>query len=111
MFTEAFLVTTDPNVTLSQVWHSPVLVNIVAAIVFHLVIYTAFFNLASAIFTGKLLSAAINQRIVLALLVIMTGGYLARIYHVKDIYRAYRGDTARAREHVNKLFISWIFIG
>jgi hypothetical protein len=111
MLTEVFLATTDPNLSLSQVFRTQLFVQIVLSIVFHTIIYAGFFNLMSAIFVGKALSVAINQRLATALLVIMTCGYLARTYHVKEIYRAYRGDVAKARDHVNKLFISWVFIG
>jgi len=44
------------------------------------------------------------------LMVVMVFGYLARFYHVKEIYQAY-GDKARARAHVDQLYVGWIFIG
>jgi len=111
MFTEVFLATTDPNLTFSQVFRSQLFVQIAASIVFHIIIYVAFLNLVSAIFSGKPLAFVINQRLVAALLVIMVGGYMARACYVKEIYRAYRGNDAQAREHVDKVFTTWIFIG
>lgn len=111
MFTDVFLVTTDPTRTVSQIFSSQILLKIIFSIVFHTIIYVGFFNLASFIFLGSPLSQPVNRRLVIAALTIMTLGYLGRMYHVREIYRAYQGDAAKTREHVNKLFISWVFIG
>lgn len=37
-------------------------------------------------------------------------GFFARFFHVKDIFKAYNGDIERTRNHLDKLYISWIFI-
>jgi hypothetical protein len=40
----------------------------------------------------------------------MVFGFVARFLHVKDIYKAYNNDLDKTRSHLDKLFISWIFI-
>jgi len=52
----------------------------------------------------------INARFGLALLCIMTLGFLARFFHVKDIYQAYDFDEVKTRKHLDKLYITWIFL-
>jgi hypothetical protein len=111
MLTDLFLVTTDPSLDLVHLFQIEIIAWVAISVVFHTVVYTGFVNLVSVIFMGKLLSGTVNERFVIAAVVIMTLGYLARFYHIKDIYRAYRGDVAKTREHANKLYISWIFIG
>ena len=111
MFTDIFLQTTDPNLTMTQLFRSQILLQILFSIVFHIIIYVFFFNLASFIFLGKILSNVVNQRLICFLFIIMTVGYFSRIYHVKEIHRAYTGDNVKTREHTNQLFISWVFIG
>ena len=111
MFTDVFLTTTDPKLSIDQFFQGKIISKIILSILFHTVIYTAFFNLISYIFFGKMLSNKINQRLLICALLIMTGGYLARFYHVKEIYRAYNNDETRTREHINQLFISWLFVG
>jgi hypothetical protein len=41
----------------------------------------------------------------------MIFGYVGRHYEVKDIYNAYGKNMEKARAHIDKLFITWIFIG
>ena len=110
MFTETFLLTTDPHLTLSQYFGYEVQKYVLFSIVFHTVIYLCFFNLTSFIFLGKILSNVVNQRIIVSALVIMSIGYLARVYNVKDIYQAYNRDIVKTREHIQHLFVSWVFI-
>ena len=110
MFTEIFLLTTDPHLTLSQFFSYEILTQILFSIMFHTIIYVCFFNLASFIFLGKILSNVMNQRLIVSALVIMSFGYLARIYHVKDVFRAYNGDIVKTREHIQHLFVSCVFI-
>ena len=110
MFTELYLQTTDPNLPFSQLISTPILTNILISIVFHTVVYASFVNLLSFIFTGKTLSTPINYRLLLSLLLIMSFGFIARFFHVKEIYKAYNNDLDKTRIHLDKLFISWIFI-
>ena len=111
MFTEVFLITTDPNVSYSKLFQLHVISQIVLSILFHTLIYIGFANTISYIFLGRVLSNTTNRRLLISLILIMTGGYVARMYHVQDIYTAYNKDVVKAREHINKLFISWVFIG
>ena len=110
MFTELYLQTTDPKLPFSQLISTPILTNMIVSIVFHTIVYASFVNLLSFIFTGKILSTSINYRLLVALLVIMTFGFIARFFHVKEIYKAYNNDLDKTRNHLDKLFISWIFI-
>lgn len=111
MFTDLFLTTTNPELQIHQLLQVKVIYKIAISIIFHTIIYTAFFNIISLVFFGKLLSNKINQRLIICALLIMTGGYFARFYHVKEIYNAYNNDKKRTREHINNLFITWLFIG
>jgi hypothetical protein len=109
MFTKLYLDTTNPDLTLSQMLSqnsTPILVSVL----FHTIVYVLFINLAYSVFFGRLLSMKINSRLIFALLIIMIFGYIARFYHVKDIYKAYNKDMSKVRTHLDQLFISWIFI-
>jgi hypothetical protein len=106
MFTTVYLQTTDPRVPLTAWSYSPV----VAAILFHTVLYTAVFNLASFLFLGRPLHHAVNVRLLVALLVIMSVGYLGRFYHVQEIYRAYGNNVEKTRQHCDHVFLTWIFL-
>jgi type III secretory pathway component EscU len=110
MFTQLYLTTTDPNKSLSELLRENI-GSILASVIFHTVVYAAAFNLASFIFLGRVLSSAVNSRLILSLLFIMFFGYMARYYHVQEIYKTYGENKAKAKEHVDKLFIGWIFIG
>lgn len=109
MFTKLYLDTTNPNLTLSEMLSQnsyPILVSVL----FHTIVYVLFVNLAYSVFFGRLLSMKINSRLIFSLLIIMIFGYIARFYHVKDIYKAYNKDMSKVRTHLDQLFISWIFI-
>jgi hypothetical protein len=110
MFTELYLKTTDPKLPFSQFISPPILTNMLLSIVFHTIIYASFVNLLSFIFTGKILSMSINYRLLVALLLIMIFGFIARFFHVKEIYKAYANDLDKTRNHLDNRFISWIFI-
>ena len=110
MFTELYLSTTNPELSLSELvrrYSGPIFLSAI----FHTVVYTVFINIVWFIFTGTLLSPQINQRLCLFLITVMVFGYLARFYHVKEIYHAYRQNKVLTRTHLDKLYIGWIFIG
>ena len=109
MFTKLYLDTTNPKLKLHQLFQSPILYSMIGSILFHTIIYTLFCNLVSYIFINKLLSKQINTRLVISLIIIMMFGFIARFYNVKDIYHTYR-NMKKTRNHLDKLFISWIFI-
>jgi len=110
MFTELYLHTTNPKSTLYDLFKEN-LGSILVSVIFHTVIYSLTLNIASFIFFGHILSATVNMRLCMVLSLIMFFGYIARYYHVKDIYRAYRGNIEKTREHCDRLYIGWIFIG
>lgn len=110
MLTELYLQTTNPKLTLGQFFSASILSGVFASAVFHAIIYSAFLNAANYVFLGTPLGLAVNARLFVMLLIIMSVGYLARFFHVKDIYRAYNRDEEATRKHLNKLYISWIFI-
>ncbi len=110
MFTDLYLKTTDPKKSLSTVLRENFVV-ILASVIFHTIIYAAAFNLAAYIFMGRLLSSSVNIRLILSLLLIMSFGYIGRYYHVQEIYKTYGENKEKAKEHIDKLFIGWIFIG
>jgi hypothetical protein len=110
MFTELYLQTTDPTVSLNDVLKRNIGM-IIFSVLFHTILYTIALNLGSFIFTGKILSQTINTRLIASFLIIMFFGYIGRYYHVKDIYNAYSKNMEKTRNHLDKLYITWIFIG
>ena len=109
MFTKLYLDSTNPKTTISQLFRDNSL-QLLISLIFHTIIYGLFLNMVYYIFYGSFLSIQINIRLVIALLIIMSLGYIARFYHVKDIYNAYHNDIERTRNHLDKLYISWVFI-
>ena len=97
MFTELYLQTTDPKLPFSQFISPPILMNILISIVFHTIVYSSFVNLLSFIFTGKILSTTINYRLLLSITLIMIFGFIARFFHVKEIYKAYGNDLDKTK--------------
>lgn len=110
MFTDLYLVTTNPTTPFSELVKPSVMMKIIASVIFHTIIYACFFNLVSYIFFGKYLSTGINIRVFISLLFIMFFGFFARFFHVKEIYRAYDYDMKKTRKHLDTLYIGWIFI-
>ena len=110
MFTKLYLDTTNPNLTLQDMFQMNILFPMIISIIFHTCIYGAAVNLASYIFFGNMLNPIVNKRFLISLLVIMIFGFFARFFHVKEIYRAYNGDLQKTRQHMDKMYISWIFI-
>ena len=110
MFTELYLKTTDPKLSFIDFFHGPILTNMFMSIVFHVVVYCSLINLFSFIFIGRILTSSITKRLVLSLTMIMIFGFIARFLHVKDIYKAYNRDLDKTRIHLDKLYITWIFI-
>jgi hypothetical protein len=110
MFTKLYLDTTNPKLQFSQLLHQPIFMSIIVSVLFHTIIYVLFFNMAHFIFFKKILSNATNKLLLLFLIPIMFFGFFARFFHVKEIYRAYNGDMTKTRQHLDKLYISWIFI-
>lgn len=109
MFTKLYIDSTNPKITLYQLF-SENMTSIIASVVFHTLIYTLFFNMGSYIFTGSFLSSKTNLRLILILAMIMFFGYIGRFYNVKDIYNAYNHDMEKVRNHLDKLYITWVFI-
>ena len=109
MFTKLYLDSTNPKLTISQLF-SENITSIIMSVVFHTFVYALFFNIGSYIFMGSFLSRRMNIRLILALVLIMFFGYIARFYHVKDIYSAYNHDMEKVRNHLDRLYITWVFV-
>lgn len=110
MLTNLYLNTTDPRISLQDMLRKN-LGSLLLSILFHTIVYFIFLNLVSFIFFGRTLSKTINIRLVISLLFIMSLGYIARFYHVKEIYHAYGENMEKTQTHIDQFFISWIFIG
>lgn len=110
MFTTLYLRTTNPELAYTGLFSRPIISGIILSIVFHTILYVGFANVASSVFFGRALSASINTRLVLALLLIMITGFIGRLVHVKEIYGAYNNDMKKTREYVDKHYISWVFL-
>lgn len=110
MFTELYLQTTDPRLPFSALFRPSIFTKIIISVLFHTIVYTSFTNLVSYIFFGRFLSKTINIRLIIALLIIMFFGFFARFLHVKEIYKAYHYNLEKTRNHLDRLYIGWIFI-
>jgi hypothetical protein len=110
MFTKLYLETTNPKLNFYQLFLPTIFVPMLFSVLFHTIIYTLFCNMVSYIFFNKILSSEINKKLILSLILIMVFGFIARFIHVKDVYSAYNGDMVKTRNHLDKLYISWIFI-
>ena len=111
MFTKLYLDSTDPTLDLYGFFNPCLLMKMFTSILFHTIVYVGFLNLVKYIFTGQILSKTINKRLVYCAILFMAFGYFARYLHVKEIYKSYNMNMIKSREHMDKLFISWIFIG
>lgn len=110
MFTKLYLDTTNPHLRFAKLFQPPIFFPILVSVLFHTIIYTLFCNMVSYIFLGKILSSSINTRLVLCLLPLMFFGFIARFIHVHEVYKTYQYDMVKTRNHLDKLYISWIFI-
>jgi hypothetical protein len=109
MFTKLYLSTTDPKISLSEMMLQNA-IPLIVSIIIHTILYMLFFNIFYYTFFGKLLSMKINNRLFIILILIMAFGYIGRFYHVKEVYQAYNKDMVKTRNHLDKLYITWIFI-
>jgi hypothetical protein len=109
MFTKLYLDTTNPTRSLSDFLNPIIVFPMIVSIVFHTTIYLLFFNMVSWIFFESVLSYKINKRMITCLIPIMSLGFIGRFYHVKDVFQAY-GNMEKTKNHLDNLYISWIFI-
>lgn len=110
MFTDLYLQTTNPKLSFRDLFHHDIFTNIVLSVLFHTALYIGFCNAVSYIFLGRFLKQIVMIRLVLFLLVVMFFGFFARFIHVKEVYKAYHDNLVKTREHLDKLYIGWIFI-
>lgn len=110
MFTKLYLDTTNPKLHFSQLLQQPIITSIVVSVLFHTILYALLCNMAHYIFFRKFLSNETNKMLLAFLIPIMFFGFFARFFHVKEVYNAYNGDMVKTRNHLDKLYISWIFI-
>jgi len=110
MFTDLYFKTTDPKISFS-VFIKENLPGIILSILFHTLIYILFFNLVSYIYVNKSLTIKINIKLIISLFVIMILGYIARFYQVKDVYATYDNNLEKTRQHIDKAYVTWIFLG
>ena len=101
-----YAATTDPQLSWKQYFSCRIQCLILSSVLFHVMVYTAFVNLAWWVLTNHLFYA--NDRLVVVLFWIMYLGYMGRVIHVREIYRHRRqGAQAFVDQHYN----SWIFLG
>ena len=109
MFTKLYLATTNPTQSFSQML-SQNMRGILLSTVFHTAAYLLFVNAVHYAFLGRLLPVSVSKRLAAVLSLIMFFGYMARFYHVKDVYNAYHQHAINTRNHLDKLYITWLFI-
>jgi hypothetical protein len=110
MFAKLYLDSTNPELTLYELYQPKIFYPMIISIIFHTTIYVIFCNMVSWIFFNKSLSKEINHKLILCLLFIMFFGFIGRFYNVKDIYKAYGGNMEKTRNHLDKQYITWIFL-
>lgn len=110
MFAKLYLDSTNPELTLSELYEPKIFYPMIISIIFHTIVYVSFCNMISWIFVNKTLSNEINQKLIYCLLLIMIFGFIGRLYNVKDIYKAYGGNMEKTRNHLDKNYITWIFL-
>ena len=106
MFTDLYLETTDPELSLSQFFSFRLLTKMFTSILFHTILYLLSFNAVSFVLFSNPLTFDMNTRIFIFLFVVMKLGFLARMYHVKEIYKY----EENGKEHVDKAYITWYFL-
>jgi uncharacterized protein YqhQ len=111
MSTKLFLETTNPKLTWNDVVKKNLIFSIFLSIILNTFVYTIILNLTSYVFLGKILSNNINIRLIMVLIIIMIFGYIGRIMHAKEVYRAFHGDEKKTRDFLNQHYNSWIFLG
>jgi hypothetical protein len=77
-----------------------------ASVIFHTILYLVSFNIGSYVLFGNTLAPDVNIRIGVFLILVMAFGFLARFYHVKEIYHF----EEKGKEHVDKAYITWFFL-
>ena len=103
MFTDLYVETTNPTLTLSEFLSARLLTKMAASVLFHTILYVLSLNMASYVF-GYTLSFDINIRLSIFLVLVMSLGFVARFYRVKELYH-YGG-----KEYVDKAYITWYFL-
>ena len=108
MLTDVYLATTNPQTNLLQIYTNP---KTWFSIFLHTALYAVFINLIKYALTRNIFSPNTNARITILLFLIMTVGYTARYLRVQDIYKAHAKNQEKTREHCDKAFITWFFLG
>jgi len=103
MFTNLYVETTNPTLTLSEFLSSRLLTKMAASVLFHTILYVLSLNMAIYVF-GYTLSSDVNIRLSIFLVLVMSLGFVARFYRVKELYH-YGG-----KEYVDKSYITWYFL-
>ena len=103
MFTDLYVETTNPTLTLSEFLSVRLLTKMATSVLFHTILYVLSLNMASYVF-GYTLSSDINIRLSIFLVLVMSLGFVARFYRVKELYH-YGG-----KEYVDKAYITWYFL-
>jgi hypothetical protein len=107
MFTDLYLKTINPSLTYTELFK--LFPDILLTVLFHTVLYTASFNAVHYIFLGNFINSIINTKIIIALIIIMITGFVARLWHAKEIYNAYK-DLEKTKKHLDKTYLTWYFL-
>jgi hypothetical protein len=111
MFTKLFLQTTNPTLDWSVFFSVNMMSMVILSILFHIILYTSFANIASYVFLNKPLSNVVNTRMIVCLFFIMLSGYIGRVWHSKQVYKDFDNNREKTREYLYQHYNSWVFIG
>lgn len=106
--TSLYFRTTDPRLAWTDFFSWPMQVSIAWSIAVHTSVYVAMVNMACWVATGK--GFAHNDRLVLALVIVMYFGYIGRLWHAKAVLAA-TACPSRTRQFMNQHYNTWLFIG
>ena len=104
MFTDLYVETTNPKLTLSEFLSARLLNKMATSVLFHTILYVVALNMVSYVLMGDTLSLDVNIRLSIFLVLVMSFGFVARFYRVKELYH-YGG-----KEYVDKAYMTWYFL-
>ena len=105
MFTKLYLDTTQPG---QKPWELLKDQRVYTSALIHTILYMGLALFVASVFKIKKIDLL---NLFILSMTIQVLGYPARAWHVNQIYNTYGDNIEAAREHINKQYITWFFIG